>query len=131
MVHRTAVHDATKFTPAYLMFGHELRTPVDLVFGVRPPAAGEETMQLPNYVETLQQRLAAAHEFARGNIRGKGNVMKRRYDARASAPRFLPGQLIWLTNTTRGRKGHESSETVTWAPTPSCAKLTTSITSSG
>ena len=29
--------------------------------------------------------------------------MKRRYDARASAPRFNSGQLVWLTNTARGK----------------------------
>lgn len=39
MAYRSAVQESTKCTPAALMFGHELRTPVDLVFG-SPPRAG-------------------------------------------------------------------------------------------
>ena len=35
-VYRTAVQESTKCTPSALMFGRELRTPVDLVFGPPP-----------------------------------------------------------------------------------------------
>ena len=103
MAYRTAVHDATKFTPAYLMFGHELRTPVDLVFGIRRLRPGDDSIRLPGYLNQLKERMDVAHNFARNNIQEKGQVMKRRYDVRASAPRFNPGQLVWLTNTARGK----------------------------
>ncbi|CAI5689234.1 unnamed protein product [Oreochromis niloticus] len=38
--YRTAVQESSQCTPAALMFGRELRTPVDLVFG-SPPRAGD------------------------------------------------------------------------------------------
>ena len=68
IAYRTAVHDAANFTPAYLLFGHELRTPVDLAFGIRPPAPGDETIRLSDYLNQLKQRLDVAHNFARNNI---------------------------------------------------------------
>ena len=43
--YRTAVQESSQCTPAALMFGRELRTPVDLVFGTPPEpeiAGGKE-----------------------------------------------------------------------------------------
>ena len=37
MAYRTAVHESTKCTPAKLMLGHEIRLPIDLVFGKPEP----------------------------------------------------------------------------------------------
>lgn len=41
MAYRTAVHESTGQTPAMLMMGHELRVPMDLLYG-KPPDEGIE-----------------------------------------------------------------------------------------
>uniref|UniRef100_A0A3B1JG75 Gypsy retrotransposon integrase-like protein 1 n=1 Tax=Astyanax mexicanus TaxID=7994 RepID=A0A3B1JG75_ASTMX len=46
---RSAVQETTGFTPALLMFGRELRTPVSLAFGA-PPDGGGYASDTPTYV---------------------------------------------------------------------------------
>ena len=60
-----------KFSPTYLKFEHKLRTPVDLAFGICQVATDDETVRLSDSVANLQERLGAAHNFAREHIRGK------------------------------------------------------------
>jgi len=43
--YRATVHLTTHYSPNYLMFGRELRAPVDLVFGIpveQPPASYDD-----------------------------------------------------------------------------------------
>uniref|UniRef100_A0A3Q3NHK6 Gypsy retrotransposon integrase-like protein 1 n=1 Tax=Mastacembelus armatus TaxID=205130 RepID=A0A3Q3NHK6_9TELE len=62
--YRTAVQESSQCTPAVLMFGRELRTPVDLVFGAppEPEIAGGPEM---DYVRRLRERLTTVHQLAR------------------------------------------------------------------
>ncbi|XP_041929155.1 uncharacterized protein K02A2.6-like [Alosa sapidissima] len=62
--YRTAVQESTKCTPAALMFGRELRTPVDLVFGSPPETeiGGKPGLE---YYKQLLERLKGVHELAR------------------------------------------------------------------
>ncbi|TWW54740.1 hypothetical protein D4764_0276330, partial [Takifugu flavidus] len=62
--YRTAVQESTKCTPAVLMFGHELRTPVDLVFG-SPPEPELEGAPSLDYLHSLRERLRLVHEMTR------------------------------------------------------------------
>ena len=56
MSYRSAVHETTKLTPAMLMFGRELRVPLDLLLG-RPHADIEELSYL-EYAEILRASIA-------------------------------------------------------------------------
>ena len=65
MAYRTAVHNSTKFTPARLMKGHELRVPIDLTYGFPEEDRPES---LSEHVQNLQHSLEEVHEFTRKHL---------------------------------------------------------------
>ena len=93
MSYRTAENETTRFTPAMLMFGRELRIPLDLLVG-RPP---EETegKSYPEYVEKLRESLETIHEFTRDRQQSASQGMKTRYEQNS----FSRGDLVLLHNT--------------------------------
>ncbi len=99
MAYRSAVHESTRCTPARLMFGRDLRLPVDLLYG-RP----EERENTTHYVEALQEKLDKVHDFARERIKLSSDRMKRYYDVRATGDQLNEGDLVWLYNPQR-KKG--------------------------
>ncbi|KAF7641126.1 hypothetical protein LDENG_00292860 [Lucifuga dentata] len=60
----SAVQESTGCTPAALMFGRELHTSVDLVFGT-PPGTDLPTEPGLEYLRDLQLRLSEVHDLAR------------------------------------------------------------------
>lgn len=62
--YRTAVQESSQCTPAMLMFGRELRTPVDLVFGPAPEPEIEGGPEL-EYLRRLKEWFKEVHELAR------------------------------------------------------------------
>lgn len=101
--YRTAVQESTKCTPAALMFGHELRTPVDLVFGSPPEP---EVVGGPglDYFYHLRERLREVHELTRGALADAGSRQKRAYDSRSRGEDFGPGARVWVYSPER-KKG--------------------------
>lgn len=111
--YRTAVQESTHCTPALLMFGHELRTPVDLVFGP-PPGAEQPVGPGPSYICDLKQRLQVAHELARECLTAAGLKQKRAYDSRCQGKNFEPGDKVWVFCPER-KKGLSPKLTSQWA----------------
>ncbi|CAI5657278.1 unnamed protein product [Oreochromis niloticus] len=103
MAYRSAVQESTKCTPAALMFGHELRTPVDLVFGSPPE---QEVCGDPGlgYLHNLLARLREVHQLTRQALRDAGSRQKRAYDTRCKGEGLLPGQHVWVYSPER-KKG--------------------------
>lgn len=93
--YRSAVQESSKCTPAALMFGRELRTPVDMVFGAppEPEIAGGKEM---DYLRRLRERLHEVHEYARQAQAGSGVRQKRVYDNRCRGQDFGAGDLVWV-----------------------------------
>ncbi|CAI5638952.1 unnamed protein product [Oreochromis niloticus] len=93
--YRTAVQESSQCTPAALMFGRELRTPVDLVFGAppEPEIAGGPEM---DYFRRLRERLHTVHQLARRTLEGAGARQKRAYDTRAHGPMLGAGDRVWV-----------------------------------
>ncbi|KAJ8369428.1 hypothetical protein SKAU_G00094560 [Synaphobranchus kaupii] len=77
--YRSAVQESSQLTPAALMFGRELSTPVDLVFGA-PPEPEEPSRTREEYYHRLQDRLLVAHDFAHKAQASAGFTQKRWYD---------------------------------------------------
>ena len=101
--YRTAVQESSQCTPAALMFGRELRTPVDLVFGTQsePEIAGGKEM---DYYRRLIDRLQVVHEYARRAQANAGVRQKRAYDTRCQKLTFKPSDKVWVYCPTR-KKG--------------------------
>ncbi|KAJ8359183.1 hypothetical protein SKAU_G00157080 [Synaphobranchus kaupii] len=73
------------------MFGRELRTPVDLVFGA-PPEPEELSRTREEYYHRLRNRLLVAHDFARKAQASAGFKQKRWYDTRCRGRAFAAGE---------------------------------------
>ena len=68
MSYRSAVHETTKFTPAMLMFGRELRVPLHLLIGRPQEEPGERGY--PEYVES-ERVCGNCSEFCSCTLAGK------------------------------------------------------------
>ena len=90
----STVQESTSCTPALLMLGRELRTPVEVAFG-KPPV----TPAVPlwrEYARRLQDRMESAHIFARDQLEKAGMKQKRNYDIRSKGRHFQAGELVWV-----------------------------------
>ena len=92
MAYRASVHDTTKFTPFHLMFGREIRLPIDVMFGKNPDPVQEHT----EYARELRARLENAFGLVREHTRAAQKWQKDRYDRRASGGRYEVGDRVWL-----------------------------------
>ena len=102
LAYRSAVHEATRETPAKLMLGRELTLPVDLFYGATADRPHFDAV--PEYGQDLEATMAKIHEFARKNIKTLSNRAKARYDLKASERLSNPGDAVWLYNPQR-KKG--------------------------
>lgn len=93
--YRTAVQDSTKCTPAALMFGRELRTPIDLVFG-SPPEPEIDGKPGMEFYRQLCERMREVHEMARQAMCAAGVRQKRAYDTRCCGQEFHAGDKVWV-----------------------------------
>ncbi|XP_028417630.1 uncharacterized protein LOC114542077 [Dendronephthya gigantea] len=109
MAYRTAVHKATGFTPARMMLGHEVRVPVDLVYG----SPEYERKSSTQHVQSLQENLEVVHRFARENLELSYEKMRKQYNNDSSANPLEEDDLVWLFNPRR-KKGRSSKLTRPW-----------------
>ena len=91
--YNSSVHSSTGVTPHCMVYGHEMRLPVDLMFpGPRKPPLPSCA---PEYVEFLRRALRSAHEVARAHLGQSLIRQKRGYDAHAKQQvSFNPGDLV-------------------------------------
>ena len=100
MTYRTASQECTGFSPSRLMMGHELRTPIDLIYG-RPP---QEVSNHTEFANNLSESHEIAHGFAREHLKTASLRMKRKYDIRAEATALEVGDAVWLYNPQRKKR---------------------------
>ena len=96
LAYRSAIQESTKASPASLMFGRELRLPIDLLYQ-RPE---EEDLHTP-YVEALQERMDKVHDYARNQLQLSSDRMKRYHDVGTASRLFDVGDPVWLYNPRR------------------------------
>ena len=93
--YRASVHQSTGYSPNYLMFGREVRAPVDLVFGI--PAEDPPT-SYDSYTDNLEHRMKQAYHLVRSHLGTAAERMKRQYDLRVRPQKFHRGQWVLYYN---------------------------------
>ena len=89
--YRASRHEATGYTPNYLVMGRE----VDIVYGapmVPPPVSFD------SYANELVHRLQTANHIVREELKTAATRYKRQYDARVKPHRFPVGSWTWYFN---------------------------------
>ncbi len=102
--YRMAVQESTGCTPAALMFGRELQTPVELVFG-SPPKPEIPGVPGLEYLQKLQNRLHVVHEAARDRQEAASAKQKRAYDVHSNNRDFAAGDRVWVYSPKK-KKGY-------------------------
>ena len=92
LAYRTSIQSSSGFTPAKLMFGRELRLPIDIMYGSPP----EPPRYANDSVTHLQKVMQNIFEQARQNTSASHKRQKDYYDRKAEKRQYNPGELIWL-----------------------------------
>ncbi|KAA3674184.1 uncharacterized protein DEA37_0001986 [Paragonimus westermani] len=92
LAYRASIHTTTRYTPAYLTFGRELRLPLELLSPI-PPL---EALSLPDYVRNLRENLRTAFTMAQGHMKDAQRRQKEQYDQHISGPVYSVGCRVWL-----------------------------------
>ena len=103
MAYRSTVHDSTKFSPNFLMFGRELQLPTDIVYGItsiRQPQVGRS-----EYVQHLLESGEEVFDMVRKNLKRACESQKKQYDVHSQDKhKFDIGDLVWFYDPTK-KKG--------------------------
>ena len=110
MAYRTAEHGITKVTPSRMMFGREIKLPVDLWAG--RPEDSYVAENGPTYVQQLQDQLDEIHVFAREI---SSHAMKKNYDVKALGTNYQVGTSVWLHNSQQKREVTEIEPKLEWS----------------
>ncbi|KXJ06192.1 Retrovirus-related Pol polyprotein from transposon 412 [Exaiptasia diaphana] len=94
MAYRSSIHQSTGYTPFHLMFGREMRLPLDVMMG--PPDVGEDSYG--EFASQLKQNLNDAYRLARENLNCAQKRQKEYYDKGTKKSLFNPGDEVHLFN---------------------------------
>uniref|UniRef100_A0A3B3BUU0 Gypsy retrotransposon integrase-like protein 1 n=1 Tax=Oryzias melastigma TaxID=30732 RepID=A0A3B3BUU0_ORYME len=90
---REAVQSSLGFSPAELVFGHEVRGPLKMLKETLISPT-KEIKSVPEYVAKLRARLQQACSLARNNLASSQVRMKRHYDKQAVVKSFECGEKV-------------------------------------
>ena len=97
------VHESTKFSPFFLMFGRSPRLPVDILFDL-PTAPGEQSQS--EYAEKWKMAMQEAYSLATESARKRAGRGKKHYDKRVRSSALKAGDRVLVRNLTpRGGPG--------------------------
>ena len=91
--YRATVHKCTGCTPNSVVFGTELWTPADLIYGI--PKGGLEFPCRVAYVEELKKQMRRGHQFVRERLGVAADYQRREFDKRARPQTFHPGDMVY------------------------------------
>ena len=97
--YRNTRHDATQYTPNYLMMGREVRTTADILYGTGDREENHENYD--EYVETIRDRFQTAYDVVRQNLGQAAEYNRRQYDIRVKPSSFHVGEWVMYFNPRR------------------------------
>jgi transposase InsO family protein len=104
MAYRSSPHSSTGQTPNFMMFGREIKEPIDIVTGPEP---SDSDKPVSDYCIQLKQNLQEAHELARESLGHSFETSKKEYDKTAHQNQFKVGDCVLLhikgTKKSRGK----------------------------
>lgn len=93
--YRSAVHEATGFTPFALNFGRTPTLPLDVMLG-SPTTQAPKSCRLPAFLSTKRQKMRAMFDMARKNSRTAQSRQKQIYDKTSREKPLQIGDRVWL-----------------------------------
>ena len=93
LAYNSSEHPTTGETPFFLMFGRQVRMPIDIMYG--SPNTTQPS-SVPQYVVTLRDDLEEAYKRVRIRMQQKLHRQKELYDQRAHGDPYKLGDLVWL-----------------------------------
>ena len=103
MAYNTSVHPSTGFSPFYLMFGRQARLPVDLIYGIGPQIADNQSVG--EYAASLKNRVSEAFDLVRKNMSQHHVYQKEPNDRKVHGQPFSTGDWVWLYSPVVGKGG--------------------------
>jgi len=103
MAYRAMLHCATTYSPYYLVFGREMRLPVEDDW--KPRITNKEVTddEYEKHVRGLAERLREASNVARSQSKLSHETAKRYYDRRTELEQFSKGTLVYMYDPTYKR----------------------------
>jgi transposase InsO family protein len=98
--YRSTPHASTGETPNRLMLGREVATPLTLLAPAAP-----NLPERTRWVEKLHDNFAGAHRAVQEQIAKAQRVQKKYYDKRVKEQSFHEGQLVFLWNHRKNKRG--------------------------
>ncbi|CAC5379235.1 unnamed protein product [Mytilus coruscus] len=93
MVYNSTPHQSTGFTPHHLVYGEEMRMPLDLL--TEKLENNEENRLATEYAVTLEDNLRKAQRFARENLGVEAKRQKSIYDRNVKSKTYEVGDRVW------------------------------------
>ena len=95
--YNSSVHEATGYTPNFLMFARELDRGVDIVLG--NPSSNVRSCN--DYVEHVVEMMAKAYDDVRAHLGRSAERAKQYYDFKSKLTSFQVGELVWVYSPRR------------------------------
>ncbi|CAC5382314.1 unnamed protein product [Mytilus coruscus] len=93
MVYNSTPHQSTGFTPHHLVYGEEMRMPLDLL--TEKLENNKENRLATEYAVTLEDNLRKAQRFARENLGVEAKRQKSIYDRNVKSKTYEVGDRVW------------------------------------
>lgn len=90
--YRTAIHEATGYSPFHINFGRSPLLPLDVMLGIHT----QKKQEVPAYVTDLHRSLQKAYTDIRQNLHAAHLRNKARYDANSVTVPYHVGDQVWL-----------------------------------